>query len=91
MERILYTVEEVAQMLGLGRTKIYELIKLGELASVQIDRARRISGDAVDAFLARLTTPAVTLADVHRPIAGVDEPSPRSDTMQAEPDIREAS
>ena len=31
-----------ARMLGLGRTKIYELLDTGELASVKVGRARLI-------------------------------------------------
>jgi excisionase family DNA binding protein len=90
MERFLYTVEEVAQMLGLGRTKVYELIKLGEIPSVRISRARRVSGDAVTAFIARLTSPA-TGAAVHMFPAATPEPSVSGTTMATEPDVEEAS
>ena len=54
MDRLLYTVEEAAQTLGLGRTKAYDLIKSGELASVRIGRSRRIPSEALTAFIAQL-------------------------------------
>ncbi|MFC0039590.1 helix-turn-helix domain-containing protein [Actinomadura rayongensis] len=47
----LYTVEEAAGRLRIGRTTIYELIREGELDSVQIGRRRLIPVEAVDAFL----------------------------------------
>ena len=38
----LYSVIEVAEFLGLGRSKVYELIYSGELKSVKIGGSRRI-------------------------------------------------
>jgi excisionase family DNA binding protein len=90
MERMLYTVDEVARMLGLGRTKVYELIKLGELTSVQISRARRVPGDAVTAFIARLAARDVEAA-VHMLPTPAPEPSAHGETMPEEPDVEEAS
>ena len=89
MERMLYTVDEVAGMLGLGRTKIYELIKLGELTSVQISRARRVPSDAVTAFIARLAARDGEVV-VHTLRAPIPEPSARGETMPEEPDVEEA-
>lgn len=90
MERILYTVEEVARMLGLGRTKVYELIRLGELSSVRISRARRVPGDAVSAFISRLMSPTGGQAAVHMLPAATPELSPPPETMTGEPDVEEA-
>ena len=56
MERLLFTVDEVATALGMGRTKVFELIKTGELESVRIGQSRRIPADALTAFMARLRT-----------------------------------
>jgi excisionase family DNA binding protein len=52
--RVLLTVEEVAQQLGIGKTKTYGFVRTGELESVRIGRLRRIHVDAIAAFAARL-------------------------------------
>ncbi|MCH7907441.1 MAG: excisionase family DNA-binding protein [Chloroflexi bacterium] len=52
--RLLLRVEEAAESLGLGRSKVFELIAAGDLESVSIGRARRIPTDALDRFVARL-------------------------------------
>jgi excisionase family DNA binding protein len=39
------------RMLGLGRTKIYELLKTGELTSVKVGRARLILVSSVRRFI----------------------------------------
>ena len=38
----LFTVVEVAQFLGIGRSKVYELLYAGELKSVKIGGSRRV-------------------------------------------------
>ena len=40
--RLLLTVEEAAEMLGIGRTLAYALVSAGELPSVTLGRLRRI-------------------------------------------------
>lgn len=52
--RVLLTVEEAAERLGIGKTKTYSFVKSGELESVCIGRLRRVHVDAVAAFAARL-------------------------------------
>jgi excisionase family DNA binding protein len=53
-EKRLYTVAEVAIILNLSRSTLYELIWCGALEAVKIGRARRISVAAIDDFLERL-------------------------------------
>ena len=50
MEKIFYTVTEAGEALGLGRTKIYELMERGEIESVKIGTSRRISKIALEDF-----------------------------------------
>lgn len=50
----LYTVEEVATMLKLGRTVIFDLIRNGRLGSVREGRARRITPRAIAEYIALL-------------------------------------
>lgn len=56
--RVLLTPEEAAEALGVGRTHLFKLIRTGEIPSVKIGRLRRIPAHALDAYVARLTTPA---------------------------------
>ena len=41
-QRLLLRIPEVAETLGIGRTKIYEMIATGELPTVRVGRAVRI-------------------------------------------------
>ena len=52
--RVLFTVEEAARALGIGRTRMFELINDGAVETVLIGRLRRIPVDALDAFVSRL-------------------------------------
>ncbi|GGP77938.1 MULTISPECIES: helix-turn-helix domain-containing protein [Streptomyces] len=47
------TVSEAARRIGVGRTKLYEYVSSGEIASVKIGSLRRIPAEAVNEFLAR--------------------------------------
>jgi excisionase family DNA binding protein len=59
MERLLLTPEETAEMLGIGRTKVYELMRLGLIESVKIHGCRRIPTKAVHDYVERLRREAV--------------------------------
>lgn len=50
----LYRVEEVAKILRIGRTKVFDLIRSGALLSVKIGGSRRIPARSVDAYVTRL-------------------------------------
>ena len=50
----LLTPEEAAQALKVGRSKVYELMRVGDLRSVKIGGSRRISAAALAEFVARL-------------------------------------
>jgi len=52
--RVLLTIEEAAEQLGIGRTLMCKLIKTGDVESVQIGRLRRIHVDAINEYAARL-------------------------------------
>ena len=52
--KLLLTVPEAAECLGLGRSKVYQLMTSGQLRSVSIGRARRIPVDAIAALLKEL-------------------------------------
>ena len=50
----LLRIRDCVDRLGLGRTKIYELIALGDLRAVHIGRAVRLPASEVDRFIAKL-------------------------------------
>ena len=52
--RVLLTVEEAAARLSFSRTRVYALIKSGDIDSVRVGRLRRIPADAVLHYAARL-------------------------------------
>jgi excisionase family DNA binding protein len=54
MTPVCYTPVEVAAMLHVGRSKVFELIKTGQLGSVRIGHRRRILPSQLEEFLARL-------------------------------------
>lgn len=54
MEPVFLTPEEAASMLRLGRAKIYDLIRNGDLVSVKIGRLRRVHAEAVLEYARRL-------------------------------------
>ena len=47
------TTDELIRWLGLGRTKVYELLRSGEIPSYKIGRVRRIRRQDVEAWLER--------------------------------------
>jgi excisionase family DNA binding protein len=49
----LLKVSDVMERLQLGKSKVFELIATGELESLKIDGARRVTEEAVDDFIAR--------------------------------------
>lgn len=53
-QRVLLTVEEAGERLGIGKTKAYSLVKSGALDSVLIGRLRRVHVDSINEYAARL-------------------------------------
>ena len=51
---ILLTPTEAAQALGIGRSKLYELMQAGVVESVHIGACRRIPADALEELVVRL-------------------------------------
>jgi excisionase family DNA binding protein len=51
---LLVCPEDAARALGIGRTKVYELIRSGALRSVRLDGSRRVPVTALVEFVKRL-------------------------------------
>ena len=54
-DRRTYTVEEVAEILGIGRTSAYGLVKEGHFKIVRIGNAIRVSKKSFDDWLDSLS------------------------------------
>ncbi len=54
MERLLISVEETAELLGVGRSTIYDLMRTRALPSVRIGRSRRIPLDGLREYIEHL-------------------------------------
>ena len=55
MEKLLLTPEEAAELLGVGRSRLYDLMRKRELRSVRIGKCRRVPVAALKAYVERLT------------------------------------
>lgn len=60
VDKLLLKPEEAAELLSIGRSKVYELIGTGELASVRIGTSRRIPADALAEFVRELRSPVAS-------------------------------
>jgi len=52
--RLLYSIEEAADLLGIGRTFMFHLVATGEINSFKIGKRRKIARDALDGYIERL-------------------------------------
>jgi excisionase family DNA binding protein len=50
MEQLLYSIPDAAKALGLGRSKIYELIQGGDLETITIGRRRLVRSSSIRAL-----------------------------------------
>ena len=53
-DRLLLTVEEAADRLGIGRSFMFELIRQGQVASIRVGRLRRVPLEALTEYVAAL-------------------------------------
>ncbi len=52
--KLLLKPEEAARALGIGRTRMYKLLRCGEVHSVLIGRSRRVRPEDLKQYVARL-------------------------------------
>lgn len=55
MEPMLLRIDEASRLLGLGRSKTYELVSSGVLPSITIGKARRIPSNALRQWVTQQT------------------------------------
>jgi excisionase family DNA binding protein len=53
--RLLLTVEEAAERIGICRSNMFKLIRQGEVESVKVGRLRRVTPAALEDFIKRLS------------------------------------
>ncbi len=53
-EKLLLTIDEAAQRLGIGRSHTYVYVLRGDIPSVKLGRSRRVPVAALDEFIERL-------------------------------------
>ncbi len=51
MQKLVYSVEEAAEQLSIGRTLAYQLISEGRLLSIKIGHRRLVARADLDAFI----------------------------------------
>jgi excisionase family DNA binding protein len=56
IEPLLYSVAQVAKLIGFGRTKTYELVQTGKIPSILVEGRTRITRKALDAWIAQKPT-----------------------------------
>ena len=54
--RLLLTVEEAADRIGVCRSSMFKLIRQGDIRSVKVGRLRRVTPAALEDFVARLSS-----------------------------------
>lgn len=54
----LFTLTEAAHVLSMGRTRLFAEIRTGRLATVGAGKNRRVTADAIDAYVDLLKTEA---------------------------------
>lgn len=52
--KLLLKPEEAAVVLGIGRTTLYDLLRNGEIASVQVGKLRRFRRTDLETYVAQL-------------------------------------
>ncbi len=51
MDKLLLTPDEAARVLGIGRSKLYELLRAGVVESVRIGTCRRVPAAALSGYV----------------------------------------
>jgi excisionase family DNA binding protein len=60
--RLLLTVEEAADRIGICRSNMFKLIRQGDVQSVRVGRLRRVTPAALEDFVRQLSAPSDSAA-----------------------------
>ena len=75
LKRLLHSITETMQLIGLGRTKIYELVNAGELTLVRAGSKSLITRQSIDDYIAKCV--AVASAERKEGKRPIDVASPQ--------------
>jgi excisionase family DNA binding protein len=51
IEPLLYTPEQVARLIGFGRSTVYEMIRAGNIPSIRVAGRTRVRRESLDAWI----------------------------------------
>lgn len=54
MNKLLLSIEEAGEVIGLKRSKMYALIAAGDIETVKIGKSRRVPVEALENYVSRL-------------------------------------
>ncbi len=63
MDRLLLRPQEAAELLGVGRSKVYALLAAGELPSIKVGRSVRVPAEALKLWVSNQTSQSRTGKD----------------------------
>lgn len=52
--RVLYRVDEAAELLSVSKSRVYELIRSGQIRTVKVGKSHRVPARSLDEYVARL-------------------------------------
>ena len=86
-QRLLLTVSEAAQQLGIGRSLLYELLADGQVESIHVGRLRRIPIDALADYIDRQrpNRPGVAMLSCWPPQSNLATPRHHQGHVQTQP------
>jgi len=58
VERMAYRISEVAELIGVSKSKAYEMASRGELPTIRLGGSLRVNASALRALLEKLGAPA---------------------------------
>jgi excisionase family DNA binding protein len=65
-DKLLLGVREAGEVIGIGRSTMYELLRSGDIESVRIGRCRRVPYSALVVYVERLRDESSGYEVVHR-------------------------
>ena len=52
--RVLYRIDEAAELLSISRSRVYELVRSGQIRTVKVGKSHRVPARSLDEYVARL-------------------------------------
>ena len=52
--RVLYRIDEAAELLSISKSRVYELVRSGQIRTVKVGKSHRVPARSLDEYVARL-------------------------------------